>query len=106
MGFIHKNNGFVCKNCGEKNPPAKKTCRNHCRKCLYSLHVDDKIPGDRKSKCHGQMKPIAISGNVDNLSIHHKCIKCGKEIKNRIAGDDDMDTLAQVSKNIDNRINV
>jgi len=72
------NDEFICENCGEKNPPAKKTCRNHCRKCLFSKHVDEKLPGDRASKCGGKMQPIGISGNFENLKIVHRCEKCGK----------------------------
>jgi ribosomal protein L40E len=93
MPFIVKNNGFICEKCRTKNPPAPKTCRNHCIKCLYSKHVDDKFPGDRKSNCQGLMKPIGTEGDIDHLQIIHQCEKCDKVIKNKIAADDEMERV-------------
>ncbi|HIQ57626.1 TPA: RNHCP domain-containing protein, partial [Candidatus Gracilibacteria bacterium] len=45
MSFKVINEEFTCEWCGEINPPSKGTCRNHCRKCLCSKHVDEKFPG-------------------------------------------------------------
>ncbi len=98
MSFKVINEGFICQNCGEKNPPAEKTCRNHCKKCLYSLHVDQDFPGDRLSDCHGLMKPLYIDGGPDNYIIHHQCLKCGKIIKNKVASDDDIDEIIKIAK--------
>lgn len=78
--------------------------RNHCPFCLWSLHVDDITPGDRRSTCHGEMEPIGLSykhegldkyGNVKQgeLMIIHVCSLCGKININRIAGDDDEKTI-------------
>ena len=67
MAFYTKNDGFSCEYCGEQNPPAEKTCRNHCRKCLHSKHVDND-PGDRQNSCHGKMIPVAVfSGNKKRI---------------------------------------
>ena len=91
------NEGFTCKNCGKHNPKAKKTCRNHCRYCLYSMHVDAKAPGDRKSPCKGMMIPVYMdykSGKGNQ--IIHECLKCGKKIPNKAADDDCSDAHAKI----------
>lgn len=90
MAFIVKNNEFVCQWCGELNPPAPKTCRNHCRKCFASKHVDDAFPGDRSSVCGGKMEIKTIELSADyRFVIVHQCAKCHKIIKNKTADDDD-----------------
>lgn len=98
MAFYTKNDGFSCEYCGEQNPPAEKTCRNHCRKCLHSKHVDND-PGDRQNSCHGKMIPVAVfSGNKKaDFVILHICERCGKERKNRTTSDDDFETLVKIS---------
>lgn len=101
MGFIVKNNGFLCEYCGEKNLPAKKTCRNHCLKCLFSKHVDDVFPGDRMSNCGGKMKIKEIIPNSKNdWILTHQCEKCGKIIKNKIAEDDNREMLFIYAKEL------
>jgi hypothetical protein len=91
-----KENGYI----GTKN-------RNHCPFCLFSQHLDENIPGDRKSKCKGKMIPIGLSfkkGKVDKygkekvgeLMIIHKCEKCGDISKNRIASDDNPDEIMKI----------
>jgi DNA-directed RNA polymerase subunit RPC12/RpoP len=91
MGFIMKNESFVCQNCGnEVDLHPTGSARNHCPKCLYSLHVDDIIPGDRLSECHWLMKPIGIDYKKNKWDmIRHQCTKCGKEMLNIVAPDDD-----------------
>lgn len=63
--------------------------RNHCPNCLWSRHVDDTRPGDRKSDCHALMEPTGILSrrNGEQVLIH-RCLGCGKEDPNRIAADD------------------
>jgi hypothetical protein len=74
--------------------------RNHCPFCLWSKHVDDRIPGDRKSSCFGAMKPIGLTFKHEGIDkygkkrqgeimIVHHCTLCEKININRIAGDDD-----------------
>lgn len=95
---ISINEGFKCLNCGELNSKAPKTCRNHCKKCLFSLHVDSKVPGDRLSLCHGLMIPFTIDkSGKKGFVIFHKCVKCGKIAKNRAADDDSIDAIIKVS---------
>jgi len=96
--FISLNDGFICENCGKKNEPQQGSCRNHCVFCLYSKHVDDKIPGDRASKCKGLMQPIEVDHDgKKGYVIIHKCMQCGKVIRNRVALDDDFDAIIQLS---------
>ncbi|MCH2188648.1 RNHCP domain-containing protein [Candidatus Gracilibacteria bacterium] len=86
-----KNETFECEKCGvvvEKHPDG--SARNHCPVCLYSKHLDKDFPGDRASDCHGLMKPVGVEyrKNKGNMIVH-KCEKCGKEILNKLAPDDD-----------------
>lgn len=63
--------------------------RNHCPNCLYSRHVDDTMPGDRKSTCGSIMKPVGLmSRRNGELVLIHECLGCGKQDPNRIAADD------------------
>ncbi|MCF7830541.1 RNHCP domain-containing protein [Candidatus Gracilibacteria bacterium] len=98
--FTHRNEEFICEVCGVKNPPVKETCRNHCRKCLHSKHVDVN-PGDRKEQCGGIMEPLFIEvGGSEMKAIIFKCQKCGIKRKNRIAPDDDREKLLEtIEKN-------
>ena len=95
---IKINEEFKCKNCKKTNPKAKKTCRNHCKYCLYSLHVDKTTPGDRKSNCFGLMEPIKIIDSKKGKQIVHKCQKCNKIINNKIAEDDNINTIIEIIK--------
>jgi predicted RNA-binding Zn-ribbon protein involved in translation (DUF1610 family) len=94
--FIKVNEGFVCKNCGFTVPPAKKTCRNHCTKCLYSLHVDVN-PGDRQEGCKGLMEPIKYEQENGETIIVHKCTMCGVIKRNKAAPDDDFDQILMLT---------
>ena len=97
--FIVINESFVCEKCGEKNPKLEGSCRNHCRKCLFSLHVDKEIPGDRKSSCHSVMRPISANQNgKKGWMVEHKCEKCGKRIPNKTAPDDNFDEVIILSQ--------
>ena len=46
--FIKNDNSFTCKHCGSQVEKLGYTSRDHCNKCLYSLHVDIE-PGDRQN---------------------------------------------------------
>lgn len=85
--FLRKNMlniGFLCINCGKEVLPIPKgSFRNHCPFCLYSLHLDRKIPGDRSSSCKGLMEPVRIIYNTKKgLQILHRCTQCGEEHSN------------------------
>lgn len=91
---------FVCPNCGKTvslNAPGTKN-RNHCPFCLASLHVDNEI-GDRKSECGGIMHAQGKIHKPDGEEVLvHKCEKCGLLRKNRIAGDDSIALVKELSE--------
>ncbi len=91
-----KKEEIICEKCGKKFLGGGYV--NHCPKCLWSKHVDKKIPGDRKSDCLGIMKPIdIIIKKRGEISIKHQCIKCGKERLNKASKNDDMDKIIELS---------
>lgn len=88
---------FICFNCKNHVKPLGYTARDHCPKCLYSLHLDIN-PGDRKSTCHGILKPIGIEKTKkDNFKIIYECQKCHKRIKNIAAKDDNIEEIIKLS---------
>ncbi len=107
-----ENKKLNCENCNKEIFFKKNigtSHRNHCPWCLYSVHLD-LIPGDRNSKCKGKMKPIALTfkkeGEKRNygkrqgeLMIIHECQKCAKISINRIAGDDNPDSIIKIFNN-------
>jgi DNA-directed RNA polymerase subunit RPC12/RpoP len=89
--FTHVNEAFICHNCGFEVQPSASSCRNHCPKCLHSVHVDN-FPGDRSADCGGLMTPIAVVFNTKKgYQVLHKCNRCGKETKNIL----DFDAVVQ-----------
>lgn len=91
MGFIMRNETFSCEHCGrEVTLHPTGSARNHCPYCLYSKHVDEDFPGDRAAVCHGLMEPVGIDYRKNKGDmIRHKCTKCGKEMLNVVAPDDE-----------------
>lgn len=91
---------MICLNCRKEIKNSRyigTKNRNHCPYCLYSKHLDLKIPGDRKSSCLGLMKPIGLTFKKDGeIMLIHKCLKCGEFAKNRIAGDDDPQKILEI----------
>jgi len=89
--FKMRNEEFVCDNCWKeitKHP--EWSARNHCLFCLYSKHLDKDFPWDRLSECSWKMEPIWIDYKKNKGDmIKHRCIKCWKEILNKVAPDDD-----------------
>jgi hypothetical protein len=82
---------FVCRHCRRLvNAESYGTRhRNHCPHCLWSLHLDDRTPGDRMSVCGGTMEPIAVWVRGDGeWCLVHRCQSCGMLRTNRTAGDD------------------
>lgn len=98
--MIPRNEGFTCEHCGREVSPVKYGggYRNHCPFCLWSLHVDAEVPGDRASSCWGLMAPVGVfTRRTGEHVIVHRCEKCGFERFNRIAGDDDFDLVTKLS---------
>jgi hypothetical protein len=83
--FTKNDDSFICKNCGFEVKPLGYSSRNHCPKCLCSLHVDVN-PGDRANECGGEMEPIAAKPDAKNgFVILHRCTKCGELHPNKAA---------------------
>ena len=80
--------------------------RNHCPYCLWSRHLDLFVAGDRLSACKGQMKPIGLTMKKSRnkyrleargeLMLIHHCLECGDLSINRIAADDDSESILMV----------
>lgn len=89
MKTIHRNEGFLCAVCGTENGPSSGTCRDHCTACLFSRHVDAKLPGDRASTCLGMLRPTHATLHAKKgIMIHYVCEKCGATHQNKAAEDD------------------
>ncbi|MCL2080520.1 MAG: RNHCP domain-containing protein [Oscillospiraceae bacterium] len=90
---------FSCKVCGTLNHPdnAGTAHRNHCSKCLSSIHLDDE-PGDRASFCKGVMEPIGVWVRRNGeWALIHRCKVCGALSANRIAADDNPALLMSIA---------
>jgi len=93
------NESFTCKNCNHFVLPegAATSHRNHCPKCLTSIHVDV-IPGDRASLCGSLMEPISVWVRKNGeWAIIHRCRGCGEISSNRIAADDNPTLLMSIA---------
>lgn len=111
-GEKKENSDFRCVNCKriiERKEYIGTKHRNHCPSCLYSKHVDLNNPGDREASCKSKMEPIALTvkkegkdrygkERIGELMLVHRCCneKCKKVSINRIAGDDDAQSILQV----------
>ena len=94
--FQKNDNEFVCVNCGTKVSKLGYTSRDHCTKCLCSLHVDIN-PGDRQNDCKGLLVPISCTPSAKKgYIITYKCQKCGQLHNNKSAIDDSKKTLFSV----------
>ena len=101
---IGTNSSFVCSSCAAEVLPLENgSVRNHCPKCLSSLHVDE-FPGDRASECGGLLEAVGVehSGKKGWIVIH-KCQRCGEIKRNKAALDDpvspdDFELIVQLSK--------
>ena len=100
---------FRCAHCGYIVSGARWLSgvnnRNHCPYCLRSLHLDLYSSGDRLSACKALMHPIALttkhnrnkySSGPGELMLVHLCAVCGDISINRIAADDNSDTLLEI----------
>ena len=85
---------FICENCGEKVEGDGYT--DHCPKCLWGKHVDEEIPGDRKSDCGGPMRPVECIYKSGEFKIHYKCSKCRHEFWVREGKEDERRKLMEL----------
>ena len=80
--------------------------RNHCPYCLWSCHLDLYTAGDRLSACKAPMTPIGLTMKQSRnkyqrerrgeLMLIHQCTECRTLSINRIAADDDSETILAV----------
>lgn len=92
--FIRIKEDFICENCGTEIKGTGFT--NHCSNCLFSKHVDEEFPGDRKSGCLGLMFPIAGVVINSKYKITHKCIKCGKVTHTFSSKNDNFEEIVKI----------
>ena len=93
--FQKKTEDFTCEKCKEKNIGTGYT--NHCKKCLWSKHVDVN-PGDRAEKCCGMMEPREIDFKNGEYVIIHKCSKCGFERRNVLGKGDNFVAAVEIAR--------
>ncbi len=80
--------------------------RNHCPYCLWSCHLDLYVAGDRLCACKAPMRPIGLTMKKGRnkyqreprgeLMLIHECVECRTLSINRIAADDDSETVISV----------
>jgi DNA-directed RNA polymerase subunit RPC12/RpoP len=104
------NQDFKCAHCGHlilTHPLlAGVNNRNHCPHCLWSRHMDLWEAGDRLSACKAPMQPIGLTlkrrhkkypgAGGGELMLVHLCTACKRVSINRIAADDDAESLLAV----------
>lgn len=71
---------------------------NHCPHCLWSKHLDDKIPGDRASDCKSLMEPTGVIQKAGRWRIIHQCLKCKKKTIVDSSPEDDSDLIIELSR--------
>jgi DNA-directed RNA polymerase subunit RPC12/RpoP len=88
--------GFICAVCGADVAPLGRTARDHCPRCLSSLHLDIN-PGDRAADCGGVLKPTGIRTGKKGIQILYRCQNCGETKANIAAEDDNYELICKIS---------
>ena len=91
---------FRCRRCKLMvfPPPSGGRHRNHCPFCLWSRHVDARVPGDRASDCGAMMEPVALFARPNGEQVVvHRCRGCDLERHCRVAADDDVVMVMRLS---------
>ncbi|MCB9759333.1 MAG: RNHCP domain-containing protein [Alphaproteobacteria bacterium] len=94
---VRVDEAFVCGHCGASVPPGGARVRDHCPRCLRSLHVDV-VPGDRAARCGGLMDPVGIEITAGETRILYRCRRCGHAHRCRAHDDDLTEALAAASR--------
>lgn len=89
---------FTCRVCGARVEPLRYTARDHCPRCLCSLHVDN-LPGDRMNDCGGVLRPVGVETHKGEYKLVYRCEDCGEVKRNKAASDDDMSLIIRLSAN-------
>lgn len=85
---VMRDEAFTCGHCGLAVPTHGRTARDHCPRCLRSLHVDI-VPGDRAAGCGGLLDPVRCDRRGSDWVIHYRCRACGADRTNRALLDGD-----------------
>lgn len=94
--FEKNDEPFACRVCGRLVPTLKYSSRDHCTKCLCSIHIDIN-PGDRANNCLGTLVPVDIeTSNKKGYIIKYKCQKCNQYHNNKTAEDDNFNSILKV----------
>lgn len=93
----HRDEAFVCVQCGAQVTPGGARVRDHCPSCLHGLHVDGDTPGDRASGCGGRLTPTGLERRGEELVLTHTCALCGVVRRVRAHADDDPAALRALS---------
>ncbi len=83
---IARDEAFDCARCGAAVPPHGRTARDHCPRCLWSLHVD-RVPGDRAADCGGLLEPVAVVRAGRRYQLVFRCVRCAVERRNQVLTD-------------------
>ena len=99
--FQKNDEGFTCVACGYQVAPNGTTSRDHCPRCLTSLHVDIN-PGDRANPCGGVLVPVSAEPHAKKgFQIVYRCSKCGEIRRNKAAltgnDPDDLDRIIRLT---------
>lgn len=86
---IHRDESFTCTWCGAAVTPGGAPVRDHCPRCLRSLHVDN-VPGDRANPCHGVLHPRRFELSEGVFHIHYVCGRCAAPHRVRAHPDDQL----------------
>lgn len=87
---------YACGNCGETIAGGRYN--NHCPHCLWSKHLDDKVPGDRASQCQSLMKPVGVIQKSGTWRIVHQCLGCKKNTVIDSIPEDNIDLIIELSQ--------
>jgi predicted Zn-ribbon and HTH transcriptional regulator len=85
---------YICRQCGHEVTGGRYN--NHCPNCLWSLHVDSDVPGDRASNCRGLMEPVGVEQRGGVWRIKHKCRECKIERIVDAKDDDNPDVIEKL----------
>jgi DNA-directed RNA polymerase subunit RPC12/RpoP len=87
---------YTCGHCGKT--VAGGRYHNHCPYCLWSKHLDDKVPGDRAAECQALMEPVGVTSKKSTWRIVHQCTGCGKHTVVDSAAEDNLDLIIGLSQ--------
>lgn len=72
---IRVDESFTCVWCAEPVSPGGARVRDHCPRCLRSLHVDI-VPGDRAADCGGILHPTSMTLSGGEVVVQYRCGTC------------------------------